>query len=243
MNLQGQGAVVTGGSTGIGLAIAQALVAAGCKTAIGARRAEAIERAVATVGDPTKLVGRPLDVADRESVAAFFAWARGELGQIDVLVNSAGVNVRDRRLDVLAPEDWERILQVNVTGAFYCMQEALVPMRERGDGLIVNIVSTAGRRAAPLAGAAYSASKFALAALGTTAALELREQGIRVSSVYPGEVNTPLLDQRPEPVSDERRARILQPEDVAAAVLMIAQLPPRAHVPELVIKPTRQAHD
>ncbi|MBX3434475.1 MAG: SDR family NAD(P)-dependent oxidoreductase [Pirellulales bacterium] len=243
MNLQGQGAVVTGGSTGIGLAIAQALVAAGCKTAIGARRAVAVEQAVATVGDPTKLVGRPLDVADRESVAAFFAWARGELGQIDVLVNSAGVNVRDRRLDVLAPEDWERILQVNVTGAFYCMQEALGPMRERGDGLIVNIVSTAGRRAAPLAGAAYSASKFALAALGTTAALELREQGIRVSSVYPGEVNTPLLDQRPEPVSDEHRARILQPEDVASAVLMISQLPPRAHVPELVIKPTRQAHD
>ena len=113
-------------------------------------------------------------------------------------------------------------------------------MRERHDGLIVNISSIAGERLSLLGGIGYTASKFAMTALGVTAAREEAENGIRVTNVYPGEVETPILDHRPVPVSAEHRARILQPEDVAAAVVMVACLPQRAHIPELIIKPTSQ---
>ena len=145
-------------------------------------------------------------------------------------------------MDELVPEDWDLILKINATGAFNCMRAVLPQMRERQDGIIINISSIAGKRAGLLGGVAYNASKFAMSALSTTAGIEEKDNGIRVTTVYPGEVETPILDDRPVPVSAEHRQKILQPEDVAAAVLMIVQLPPRAHVPELVIKPTSQAY-
>jgi NADP-dependent 3-hydroxy acid dehydrogenase YdfG len=118
---------------------------------------------------------------------------------------------------------------------------AVIPgMRAAGGGLIVNMDSVSGLRASILGGVAYCASKFALTALGTITGLEEGKNGIRVTSICPGEVDTPLLDGRPTPVSAEHRAKILSPQDVADAVLMVALLPPRAHIPELVIKPTWQ---
>jgi NADP-dependent 3-hydroxy acid dehydrogenase YdfG len=156
------------------------------------------------------------------------------------LVNSAGVNVLRRSLAELSLEDWDAMLQVNASGAFYCLRAALPEMRQRRDGLIVNISSIAGIRSSLLGGIGYTASKFAMSAMGITAAREESKYGIRVTNIYPGEVDTPILEKRPTPVSDEHRARILQPDDVAAAVVMIACLPPRAHVSELVIKPTSQ---
>jgi NADP-dependent 3-hydroxy acid dehydrogenase YdfG len=115
-------------------------------------------------------------------------------------------------------------------------------MRQRGDGLIINISSVAGKRASPLGGAAYAASKFGMSALGLCLAAEEKDSGIRVSNIYPGEVDTPILVERPTPVTEEHRRRILQAEDVAAAVLFVATLPPRVSVPELVIKPTTQLY-
>jgi NADP-dependent 3-hydroxy acid dehydrogenase YdfG len=113
-------------------------------------------------------------------------------------------------------------------------------MRARKEGLVVNISSTSGKRAAPLGGVAYDASKFAVAALGTATWNEEAPNGIRVTTVFPGEVDTPILEKRPSPVSDERRAKMLLPEDVGQIVVAIALLPPRAHVPELIIKPISQ---
>ena len=133
-------------------------------------------------------------------------------------------------------------MRVNATGAYDCMRFALDNMRPRGDGVIINISSVAGKRAAPLGGVAYNASKFAMTALGTTVAEEVGETGIRITSIFPGEVNTPILDNRPTPPPESHRQRILQPEDVAAAVLMVANLPQRAHIPELIIKPTSQSY-
>ncbi|MEK6236220.1 MAG: SDR family oxidoreductase, partial [Planctomycetales bacterium] len=190
-------------------------------------------------GDP-KILYRAADAADRESVDALVAWATKELGRIDIFINSAGVNIVKRTMAEMIPEDWDKVLQINASGAYYCMHAVLPPMRERGDGLIINVSSIAGKRSSPLGGVAYSAAKFAMTALGGTVALEDGKNGIRVTTIFPGEVNTPILDNRPVAVSDEHRARILQPEDVAAAALMIACLPPRAHVPELIIKPVSQ---
>lgn len=240
MRLAGKTAVVTGGGSGIGQAIAWVLAGEGCRVAVAGRSADKLEATIrGFIGSPA-IIGHTVDVADRASVAAFFRWAERELGKIDILVNNSGINVPKRYLSDISPEDWDRTLTVNATGAFNCLREVLPAMRTRRDGLVVNISSTSGKRAGLLGGVAYSASKFALTALATAAALEEGKHGIRVTSIFPGEVDTPILEHRPVPVSAEHRARILQPDDVAQAVLMVCCLPPRAHVAELVIKPTTQ---
>jgi NAD(P)-dependent dehydrogenase (short-subunit alcohol dehydrogenase family) len=242
MRLSGKQALVTGGGTGIGKGIALALAAEGCRVAIAGRRGDKLQAAAAEHRGEKPILTRVADVGERRSVEALFQWVRAEFGRVDILVNSAGVNVAKRTMAELSTDDWDLMLRVNVTGAFDCIRQALPEMRERGDGLIINISSIAGKRASLLGGVGYNASKFAMTALGTTVALEEGKHGIRVTNVYPGEVDTPILENRPVPVTAEHRAKILQPEDVAAAVLMIACLPPRAHVPELIVKPTSQAY-
>ncbi len=240
--LEGKTAIITGGATGIGLGIARSLADAGCLVAITGRREAALrEAAEAADCDPPLLYHR-VNVAHRGSVNQLFEWASEALGAIDILVNSAGTNVKTRTMAEIQPEQWDQVLAINATGAYNCMHAVLPQMRERGNGLIVNISSIAGKRAAALGGVAYCASKFAMTALGTAVANEDGPHGIRVTNVYPGEVNTPILENRPVPVSDEHKAAILQPEDVGALVLTIACLPPRAHVPEIVIKPTQQQY-
>ncbi len=239
--LEGKVAVVTGGGTGIGAAVAVGLAEEGAKVVITGRRQEKLQEAAGRFSGEPKILCRACDVGDREDVNALFAWVKENLGPVDILVSSAGINVPKRSMAEGTPEDWDKVLRVNATGAYNCMHAVLADMRTKHDGVIVNISSVAGIRASVLGGVAYSASKFAMAALGLTVAEEERNNGIRITNVYPGEVETPILDQRPVPVSAEHRARILQPEDVAAAVLMVVKLPPRASVPELTIKPTTQS--
>lgn len=241
--LTGRTALVTGGGTGIGAGIAARLAGEGCRVAIAGRREDKLrEVAAALETSGAGLVTiRAADVADRAAATGLVDWATAQLSRVDILINSAGINVANRSLETLDPADWDRLLAVNATSAFNCIHAVLPQMRERRDGLIINVSSIAGVRASLLGGVAYSASKFAMSALGMCVGLEEKDHGIRVTNVYPGEVETPILDQRPVPVSAEHRARILQPEDVAAIVVAIACLPPRAHVPEIVIKPTTQA--
>jgi NADP-dependent 3-hydroxy acid dehydrogenase YdfG len=155
-------------------------------------------------------------------------------------VTSAGINVANRSMAKLDPSDWDRIVAINATGTYNCLHAVLPSMRERRTGLIVNISSIAGKRALMLAGPAYAASKFAATALGTAVGQEVKADGVRVTNIYPGEVNTPILDQRPEPVPDERKARMVQPENIGAMVVAIARLPEHVQVPELVITPLYQ---
>jgi len=128
----------------------------------------------------------------------------------------------------------------NVDGAFFCTHAVIPTMKKQGDGLIINISSVAAKRGLPLAGAAYCASKAAMSAMGSTISAELYQFGIRVANMSLGEVNTPILDQRTVPPPPEKRVLMLQPEDIADVALLIAKLPPRAHIPEMVIKPTIQ---
>jgi NADP-dependent 3-hydroxy acid dehydrogenase YdfG len=208
--------------------------------AIAGRREDKLREAAASYQGSPPLIYHTVDVGDLKSVEGLVAWANQQLGPLDIVVNSAGVNVLRRTLAELSPEDWEHMMRINSTGAFYCLRAVLPQMRERRDGLIVNISSIAGKRSSLLGGIGYTASKFAMTAMGVTAAREEAEYGIRITNVYPGEVDTPILEHRPKPVSAEHRARILKPEDVADAVVMVACLPARAHIPELVIKPTSQ---
>lgn len=238
MQLQVQTALITGGGTGIGRAIALALAAAGCRVVVVGRRQEPLEETASLHPGPNQILTHAADVSDRPQAEAAVAAALDQLGSLDMLVNNAGINVPKRSMAELDPDDWQRMLDVNVTAAYYTMRAALPHMREKRNGLVVNVASISGKRAALLGGVGYNASKFAMAALSTSTALEDGKHGIRVSTIFPGEVETPILDDRPVPVSAEHRARILQPEDVAAAAVLLAQLPPRAHVPELIIKPT-----
>ncbi len=234
--------LVTGGGSGIGLGIAAALAREGCRVAIAGRNEQKLQQAVAAYDGKPPLVARACDVAQRDQVAALFAWLQSELGPPDIVVLSAGVNVARRSMAELEPEDWDRIMAINATGAFNCFHAALPAMRRRGSGLIVNISSIAGKRALELSGPAYCASKFAMTALGSAVRLEERASGVRITNIYPGEVDTPLLEERPEPVPPEKRAQMLRPEDIAACVVTIARLPARAVVPELVIVPSYQSY-
>jgi NADP-dependent 3-hydroxy acid dehydrogenase YdfG len=241
MTLANKTALITGGGTGIGEGCALALAREGCRVAIAGRRADKLAEVAKSFEGTPAIKTHAVDVTDRASVAELFRWADKELGRVDILVNCAGVNTVKRSIHDLVPEEWDRIMAINATGAYNCIREVLPQMKTRKDGLIVNINSTSGIRAGVLGGVAYSASKFAMAALGITVAQEVREMGIRITNIYPGEVETPILDLRPVPVSAEHRAKILQPEDVGAVLATIAALPPRANVSEIVIKPTIQA--
>ncbi|MEM9588424.1 MAG: SDR family NAD(P)-dependent oxidoreductase [Planctomycetota bacterium] len=238
--LAGKVVAVTGGGTGIGAGIATVLAQAGCKVTVGGRRLEPLQRLSATVDSNEPIRSRTLDVANPSSIEAFFQGIRENDGDVNILVNSAGVNIQNRKMSEMLPEDWDRVMQINATGAYRCMHAVLPAMRLRRDGLIVNISSVAGKRAISLGGVVYCASKFAMTALGTAVSNEVRDEGVRITNVYPGEVNTPILENRPVAVSDEHKQSILQPEDIASVVATICALPPRANVPEVVIKPTKQ---
>ena len=239
MNLKEKTAVITGGGSGIGAAIATELARQGALVVVAGRNLKKLEAVCEQY--PDQIFAIAANVGNRDEATNLIKQANEKLGHIDILINSAGTNVPNRMMHNLDPADWDKMMQVNATGAFNCIRETLPQMRDRRDGLIINISSISGLRAAALGGVGYNASKFAISGLGMSVGDEVREEGIRVTNIYPGEVDTPILVKRPSPVSEQHRAIILKPEDVAAAVLMVVNLPARARVPELTIMPTVQS--
>jgi NADP-dependent 3-hydroxy acid dehydrogenase YdfG len=240
--LDKQNALIVGGGTGIGRAVAEGLAALGCQTAVAGRRKDKLEAVCQAYDGPGRILCHEVDVSDRDSLQSLVAWFNQEVGNIDILVNAAGMNIKNRTMAEMQPEQFDQVMAINATGAYNCLAAVLPQMRQRQRGTVINISSIAGKRAIDLGGVAYCASKFAMTALGTAVGQEEAPNGIRITNVYPGEVDTPLLEQRPKPVSAEHRARMLQPEDVAEMVVAICRLPLRAHVPEIVVKPRLQAY-
>ncbi len=242
MRLEGKGAIVTGAGSGIGEAVARSYAEEGAQVVTVGRTLSKLERARDLAGGAgARLHPCAVDVGDAQAVGCMVAWALERLPQIDILVNNAGTNVQHRALSELSREDFETVIQVNLNGPFYLMQAVLPGMRERRDGVIITVSSIAGVRTSVLGGPSYSASKHGVRSLSLAAHLEEGPRGIRSCVICPGEVNTPILDRRPVVPSDDKRAVMLQPEDVAQAALLVATLHPRASVPELVITPTNQA--
>ena len=159
----------------MGAATALLLAQKGARVAISGRREESLREIASQKGEGDILLTYPADVADRGSLERLFHWFDQELGELNVLVNTAGINIPKRAIDELSGEDWDAVLKINLTGAFDCMRLALERMRPRKDGLIVMINSVSGKRSNPLGGAAYNASKFGLTGLGSCAAEEERE--------------------------------------------------------------------
>jgi len=233
-------ALITGGGSGIGLETARLLLAEGARVAITGRDAAKLARAAADLAAGDRLVTHAADVSRPEQAQALVDEVTRRLGRVDILINNAGANLKERRFRELTPSSYDYLMGGNLNGAFYCTRAVLPQMTARKDGLVVFVNSVSGRRAGPLGGAAYAAAKFGLRGLAMALAAEEADAGVRVSSIYPGEVDTPILEQRPNPVTDEHRRRILRPEDVARAVLFVVALPPHVSVPELVITPTSQ---
>jgi NADP-dependent 3-hydroxy acid dehydrogenase YdfG len=234
----GKRVLITGGGSGVGRAAARLFTREGAKVAITGRDAKKLGE----TADASDIFTHACDVTDPAAVTGLIQAVTAKLGRIDVLVNNAGTNVKARRVRELSVADWHRLVRTNLDGAFFCIREVLPQMIERKDGLVINVNSVSGKRAYPLAGAGYAAGKFGLHAVAGCLAGEELESGIRVSSIYPGEIDTPILEERPTPVTAEQRAKILKPEDVAAAILWVAGLPPHVSIPELIIKPTAQAY-
>ncbi|MBS10719.1 MAG: hypothetical protein CME19_03840 [Gemmatimonadetes bacterium] len=231
-------ALITGAGTGIGRGIAIAFSEAGIQVALLGRTPATLEETAGLCsGRSITLEG---SVTDREGLAQAVAQTESELGPIGILVNNAGMNTRQRNLADIPPDQWDQVIDVNLTGAYNGFKAVLPGFQKSGGGLVINISSMAGKGAGTVGGVAYSASKHGMGSLTHSINAEFREDGIRATCIYPGEVDTPILDKRPVPVSDDKRAAALQPEDIAAAALMVANVQDRAIVEEITIFPRRR---
>jgi NAD(P)-dependent dehydrogenase (short-subunit alcohol dehydrogenase family) len=228
-------AVVTGAGSGVGRAIALKFAAEAWNVALVSRRAETLSETAALAHPDARdrLATFPCDVSEPAAVATMGEEVLGRFGAVDVLVNAAGINVPRRSFEVVSLDDWHAVLATNLHGAYYCVRAFLPAMRARRAGTIVNINSDVGKIARDLAGPAYVTSKFGLSGLTQQINAEERRNGVRACSICPRDINTPLLDKRPQPPTAEARAAMIQPEDMAALVWLVTTLPSRAIVEEI----------
>ena len=180
----------------------------------------------------------PLDVTDKGAVGAAVGRIEARFGRLDILVASAGINVPNRNWADVSDDSWERIIAIDLSGAFYCARAVLPLMRAQRDGLIINIVSWAGRHVSYLSGPAYASAKHGMMALSESINIEEGAYGVRACAVCPGEVATPLLEQRPSPVSPEQAARMIQCDDMGEVIRFIARVRKGVCLNEILISPT-----
>lgn len=235
MDLQGKTAIVTGGTKGIGRAIAEALVNEGVSVCISARSRSEIDETVVALralekGDATGVVA---DVCNSSQVKAMFDFATSQLGGLDILVNNAGIGLF-QTVEEMSCEDFKSVLETNLFGVFYCCHEAIPLMKQRGGGYIINMSSLAGTNAHPKM-AAYNASKFGLNGFSEALMQEVRHFGIKVSYIMPGSVNTEFGDDEPS----EEKSWQLQPSDIARVVVDLLHHEDRSLVSRVEIRPSK----
>ena len=238
-DLTGKVAWITGAGSGIGESGAVALAGAGMKVILSSRRAQLLEPLAERInGDGGEAIVEPLDISDQPAVDEVVARIEAKFGRLDTLVNSAGINIKERMWQDLTPEKWDQVVSTNLNGAFYCTHAVLPMMRAKNDGLVIQISSWAGRFDEYVTGAAYNAAKHAQVSMTATLNREEFANGIRGCSICPGEVATPILDNRPVPVTDEEKTLMLQSEDLGETILFVAQMDTRVCVNEILISPT-----
>ena len=232
VELEGRVAVVTGGSRGIGAAVTRALLNEGASVVICGRSAGTLEQALSDFRQLGPVEGRVCDVGRFDEVAALFRFVGQSFGKLDYLVNNAGVG-RFAPVDEIDPAAWDEVIATNLNGVFYCCREAVPLMKKNGGGFIINIGSLAGKH--PFAGgAAYNASKFGLNGFTEAMMLDLRHDGIRVSTIMPGSVDTGFGGAG-RPAADWKIA----PEHIAATVLHLIRMPARSLASRVEMRPSR----
>ncbi|MBT4966632.1 MAG: SDR family oxidoreductase [Alphaproteobacteria bacterium] len=238
-NIKGKVAWITGAGSGMGRAAALSLAEAGAQVVLSGRREDRLAETAAEVVKvgPEAMIA-PLDVANKEAVNAVASDIEKRFGQTDILVNSAGLNVKTRTWAEGETAGFDKVMAINVNGSFYCTKAVLPKMRVQKDGLIINISSWAGRYHTNLTGPAYSASKAALIWLNESLNMEECINGIRAVALNPGEVSTEILDNRPIPVSQEDREKMVQADDMGDIILFLASLPEHVCINELTVSPT-----
>ncbi len=231
-------AVVSGAGSGVGQGVALALVQRGWTVSLLGRRGEALKQTVALAGSlGSKMDTYPVDLAREAEVSKVVGAILIKFPEVQALVNAAGTNIPRRSLAELSRSDWKAVLDTNLNGTYYLVSELLPVMRRQGGGSIINLVSDAGIRANAKAGPSYVASKFAVSGLTQAINCEEQKNGIRATSIFPGDIDTPLLDKRPVPPKAEARVNMLQVADVTACVLLALELPSNAVIEELVLRP------
>jgi len=231
--LQNKTAIVTGGTRGIGRAIAAHLLNAGARVAICGTRQKSVDEAIGALGHAGELIGMGADVSKLADVRALVALAKEKYRTVDILVNNAGVGLFGSVAD-LTPDQWQRMIGINLTGAYYCCHEVLPIFRQTGGGDIVNISSLAGKN--PFAGGAgYNASKFGLNGFSDAMMLDHRSDGVRVTTVMPGSVDTEFGGH----ASEQRSSWKIAPEDVAEIVLTVLRMPRRTTISQVEVRPSK----
>jgi len=231
-------AIVSGAGSGVGQAVALQLAREGWNVGLLGRRPAPLHQTIQLAGDHAgRMIAAPCDVGDAEAVNAAIAAVEKQFGAAGALVAAAGTNIAKRSWETISAADFQSVISANLTGTFNCVRAVLPAMRRQGGGTIVAIVSDAGLAGSAKAGAAYVASKFGQRGLVQSINAEERAHGIRATAIFPGDINTPLLDKRPAPPPPDARARMLQPEDLAACVMLAIKLPDRAIVEELLVRP------
>lgn len=235
MHLANRTAIVTGGTKGIGLAIARALVAAGVNVSISARNESEVEKTAAELNKfgSGRCVGFVCDVRDEAQVKSLFANTLHALGGLDILINNAGIGIF-ASVESTSGDDFRAVIETNLCGVFYCCHEAIPLMKQRGGGYIINISSLAGANAHPNM-AAYNASKFGLNGFSEAMMQEVRHDRIKVSYIMPGSVNTEFGGDEPS----AEKSWQLQPEDIARVVMDLLQYPDRPLASRIEIRPSQ----
>jgi NADP-dependent 3-hydroxy acid dehydrogenase YdfG len=239
--LEGKIAIITGAGTGMGRATAALLAEEGAQVVlVGRRQATLDEVAVEIITNGGVALPRAADISSKDDVDALIGWVRENAGAVDILVNNAGSASKVLNVRWIDQEEWNEVLDVNLNAVYLLTQAVLPDMLQRGNGTIITISSLAAVNPNLLGGAAYGAAKAAVRNFKTYLHNTFRNDGLRAVTILPGETATPILDNRARPPRAEERAAMVQPDDVARAIHLVASLPQRTVIQELVIAPTVQ---
>ncbi len=234
MKLTGKIAVITGGTKGIGYAIAETLLKAGAKVFVCARDKSELKRALEKLSEFGKVDGEICDVRSESQVRMMLDECVRVFGGVDILINNAGVGFIGNTIEEMSPDKFRQTLETNLFGVFYTCHYAIPLLKKRGGGYIINISSLGGQNAHPKM-AAYNASKFGLNGFSEALMQEVRQDNIKVSYICPGSVNTHFGGDEP----DEEKAWQLQPEDIAQTVLDLLNMESRALPSKVEIRPSK----
>ncbi len=233
-DLRGKVAIITGGTKGIGLAIAEALVASGASVFVCARSSDEVASCVNELSSRGRIAGTSCDVRDEDSVVGMLGECEQTFGGIDILINNAGIGIMGKTVEEITPDEFRATLETNLFGVYYGCHFAIPKIKKRGGGYIINISSLAGQNPHPKM-AAYNASKYALNGFTESMMQEVRQDNIKVSYICPGSVNTSFGNDTPSP----EKAWQIQPEDIAQIVMGLLQMDPRTLPSKVEVRPSK----